>query len=65
MNCSKLENITLINEVSITNPVSLTAPEQDSQTSESIICRNDELSWMMSWIGCLLIDSVQYQIHES
>ena len=21
---------------------------------ESIICRNDELSWTMSWVGCLL-----------
>ena len=24
---------------------------------ESIICRNDELSWTMSWVGCLLKDS--------
>ena len=23
----------------------------------TIICRNDELSWKMSWVGCLLKDS--------
>ena len=22
----------------------------------TIMCRNDELSWMMSWVGCLLTD---------
>ena len=29
----------------------------DLQTYESIICHNDELSWRMSWVGCLLKDS--------
>ena len=37
----------------------LLCPKVDEQvwTSESIICRNDLLSLMMSWVGCLLKDS--------
>ena len=27
---------------------------QASSTSVTIMCRNDELSWTMTWVGCLL-----------
>ena len=30
------------------------------QNIVTVICRNDELSWTMSWVGCLLIDSVLF-----
>ena len=30
------------------------------KTIVTIMCSNDELSWTMSWVGCLLIDSTLF-----
>ena len=35
----------------------------EKYSNVTIMCRNDELSWTMSWIGCLLTDKVLKSIH--
>ena len=43
-------------DVSNRNSIYAKGESQVFRTSVTIMCRNDELSWMMSWVGCLLTD---------